>query len=124
MQRYIHTCHAPNFVAPHTRAVHDHIAFDISLITIFGNPINAGDTASVFVDIRNAHTLLDDCAAHPRAFGHGQGDICRITLTVFGQVNTTHYIFQVQVFIAHAYLGRCDFFNFNAKRTGHRGTAA
>ena len=95
MQRYIHTCHAPNFVAPHTCTVHDHIAFDMSLIAIFGNPINASDTAAVFVDVCHAYALLDDGAAHPCAFGHGQCDICGIALTVFRQIDTTNHIFQI-----------------------------
>ena len=119
LQRHVYPSHPPDLMAPHARAVHDHVAGDVTVAAVRALPVHACHATARPGDVGDGSAFLDVRPALPRAPGQRQRDVGRITLPVQRQVNTARDTVDVQVFVFHLDLGGADFLHLDAKGTGH-----
>ena len=106
MQWHVNACHAAHLMAPHTRAVYDHVTGDVPMAAILGRPINACHTATCAGNVCHLGPFCDGGTTHPRAFCQCQRDVGRVALAVFVQEHTTHNTVQIQVAVFRTHLRR------------------
>ena len=119
MERDRHTSHLADFARPHATAIHHEFRPNSAVIGF-----NAGCLAAFFEDVGNLYPLQDCCPAIARPLGQSLRDIDGITLTIFGQPDTTNCIFNIQIRIKAADFSSINFINFDAKCAGHRRRTA
>ena len=90
--------HATHFMAPHTAAIDDVIGFNGALIIVI-SPINTRNPSILFVNGGDFDVFKHLSAFKPCTFGKGKGNIRRVALTVFGQINTADHIINVEMLI-------------------------
>ena len=96
VQRNRHAGHVGEVTRPHARTVHHDVCIDGAWLAV-ALVIYAGHRAVRLVDARDFDVLNDRCTHLTRAFGQGQSDVCRVTLTVERQVNRRRHTVDVQV---------------------------
>ena len=105
LQRHIDARHLANLMAPHARAVHDHVAGDVPVAAIFTLPVDTGGTTTGLGNARNLDALLDPGAALTRTLGQGQRDVCRVTLAIEWQPDPGFDIVDIDMFVFRLDLG-------------------
>ena len=68
MKRHGNARHFANLTPPHATAVHDHVCFDMTRISILSLPIDTGDTLFFFGDASHFNALFNKRAVLTRAF--------------------------------------------------------
>ena len=123
VQRDVRAKHLADLMPPHARTIDDMITgyrADIALIGLIFDcryaPPGPNRTCC-------PHAFDYLRAALTGALCKGQGDICRISLTILFKVHRTGYPVDVQVFIPILHLGRRNFFHRHAESPCHRGLA-
>ena len=87
VQWHIDPSHAPNLMAPHASTVDHHIAGNMALCTVLGQPVNASDAPARARQPGGFDPLLNQGTVLTSALGQRQGNIGWITLPVFGQID-------------------------------------
>ena len=67
MKRHRNARHFTNLTAPHATAVHDHVCFDMTGISILSLPIDTGDTLPLFGDASHFYALFNKRTVLTRA---------------------------------------------------------